>query len=112
MSNVRRKDMALPRTQVLRVCALLVGASLVALAVAAFGNVQRPQVFGYGGGLLLALAYESALVLVWLDGKPIQTRGGAVTKDGRPGLYRGNLLVMSVIGWVAALVFGSNLLLK
>jgi hypothetical protein len=93
-------------------CLALVAGSLVALGIAAFAPVARPQAFGYSSGLLLSLAYEAGLVLIWRDGEPIQTRGGQVTKQGSRALYRGNLIFMSVLGWVAVLVFGSNLLLK
>lgn len=81
----------------------------VAIVLAALSN-SHAAAYAFSAGMLLSLAYELALVIVWIDGKPMQTRGGVLTKEEQRSAYIRNLLLMSLLGWVALLVFGSNLI--
>jgi hypothetical protein len=98
------------RKAILVLAASFAVAGVACLAVAAAVEPIAPLA-GYTGGSLLAVAYLWSLVLVWREGKPIQTRSGRpLTKCENPIAYRVVLLVASLFGWVPMLVFLSNLL--
>ncbi len=89
-----------------------------AIVFAAFGVISCAAAFavgasqaGYIGGLSLAIAFQFAVALVWIDGKPIPTRAGSlITKTQNAGAYVLWIAVMSLAGWFAILEFGIGLL--
>lgn len=89
-------------------CRLLVGAA-VALLVAGMAFDDRQRSLLVGVGFALTGAFQSALLLIWIDGKPIHTRGGIVRKDEERRLYRSLLLGLSCLGWFAMLVVATGL---
>ncbi len=91
-----------------------------AAVFAAFGVICSADAFvvgfasqaGYVGGMLLAIAFQFALALVWIDGKPIPTRAGnLITKTQNAGAYALTIGVMSLMGWFAILEFGIGLVM-
>ena len=89
--------------------AFAAGGALGLFIAAVSESISR--VAGYGGGVLLAVAYLWALALVSFDGKPIQTRSGKpITREENPVAYRAMFLFMSLFGWVPMVVFLLSLL--
>lgn len=98
------------RTLVRSFAATFAGLGLTSIAAACAVDRLAPQA-AYGSGILLAIAYQFALALAWIDGRPIQMRSGEhLTKSQNPGAYGLVMVGMSLFGWGFILVLGSLLL--